>query len=492
MDSTTAQPTAPPERTSPDRPRIHIPDLPVPGMTNPPPGAGVGRYAEQDVRWQTCTQGDQEFQCADVLAPLDWAEPDTRAVTLFMVRIPATKQPRRGAIFVNPGGPGEPGSLLAPRFHREGLEDYDIVGWDPRGTGQSTPVRCADPKELDRFFETDVSPDDPGERQELIDVNREFGEACVENSGRLLEHISTPDSVADLDLLRQLVGEERLNYFGYSYGTDLGSRYADTYPDRVGRMALDGAINVTDADDVTQATGFDRALSGFAEWCVAQRCSLGGDPQAVERSVTGLFDRLDAQPLAVGDRVLTESLGMTGVIVMLYGAEDEWRMLLSGVERARDGDGALLLQLADFYNARRDGTYDTRPLAFSAIRCLDRGDEGLAGADRRLAEETARAPVLARYLGPDYVCPTWPVPPIAQPRPVQATGSAPILVIGTTGDPATPFEFAENMASQLDSGVLLTYEGAGHGAYGGKSSCVDAAVARYFTSPEAPRPQTCR
>lgn len=481
------------ERTSPDRPNPPTPEVSVPGMTAPPPGEGARRYAEQKVDWGFCRYGDQELQCTQVLAPLDWSAPDGEALSLFVVRMPAARQPSRGTIFVNPGGPGEPGSTLAPRFQREGLEDYDIVAWDPRGTGLSTAVRCGPSAAIDDYLETDNSPDDPGEREAYAAANRAFGQACLENSGRLLQHISTPDTVADLELLRQLMGEEKLNFFGYSYGTDIGSRYAHTYPDRVGRMALDGAVNVTESREVTQAAGFDRALVAYADWCAAQRCALGRDRETVLRAVTELLDGLDQKPLPVRDRTLTQSQAVTGVVVMLYGAQREWEALTAAVERARAGDGSLLLQFADFYNARgNDGAYDSRLLAFTAIRCLDQGDEGLAGADRRAAEELPKAPVLGPFIGPDYACPTWPVRPIPPLEPVSAPGAPPILVIGTTGDPATPFEFAVTMAQQLQSGVLLTYEGAGHGAYGGSSACVDQAVVRYFTSQEPPAAQTCR
>lgn len=491
---TSTKPTGTELPTSPDRPRSPVPDVRAQGIVAPPPGAGVERYRQQEVSWGSCPDESDTQQCARVLAPLDWSDPDRDALRLFLRRVPATKQPRLGAIFVNPGGPGESGADLATDFARQGLEQFDIVGWDPRGTGRSTPVKCASDRELDAFFEVDVSPDDEAERDAVIAASEQFGQACLAHSGRLLEHISTTDTVADLELLRGLVGEEKLNYFGYSYGTAIGSRYADTYPARVGRVALDGAVSLAGAEDeeITQATGFDRALENFADWCVEKKCSLGKDRGQVIGSITELFDRLDSKPIAVGDRRLTQSQAVTGVIVTLYGAQDEWQLLLEGVEEARNGDGFMLLWLADFYNARdEEGGYDTRTLAFAAIRCLDSGDYGIAGTERRAEAENKQAPILGPYFGADYICPTWPVPPVAEPRPVVATGAAPILIIGSTGDSATPYEFAEQMADQLDSGVLLTYDGPGHGAYGGKSTCIDEAVVRYFTSDTAPVKQTC-
>lgn len=492
--ATAGPPTAAPdEPESPDRPRPAVPDVRVDGITTAPPGQGLDRYRQQQVDWRSCPGGQAEQRCAQVRAPLDWSDPDGDALTLFLRRVPATREPRLGTIFVNPGGPGEPGSGLAASFQREGLEQFDIVGWDPRGTGRSTPIRCASGDALDEYYEVDVSPDDPGEREELITASGQLGESCLVNSGRLLAHISTVDTVTDLDLLRGLVGDDKLNFFGYSYGTAIGSRYAHTYPDRVGRVALDGAVNITESEDVIQAVGFDRALAAFADWCVTNECSLGRDREQVLQAVTGLLDGLDERPLPVADRELTQSLAVTGVVVALYGAEAEWRLLLTAVQRAQAGDGDLLLRMADFYNARDDsGDYDTRLTAFAAIRCLDEGDHGLAGADRRAQIQTEKAPILGPYFGPDYVCPTWPVPPIPEPEPVVAAGAAPILVIGSTGDSATPYEFARAMAEQLESGVLLTYDGPGHGAYGGRSACIDEAVVRYFTQEPPTEDRTCR
>ena len=484
--------------SSPQDPPYSTPENSAPrlpersGITQPPPGAGPQRYGQQQVTWGRCPDGEPHHECAEVLAPLDWTGPDHQALTLFLRRVPASEQPRLGTLFVNPGGPGEPGSGLAATFARQGLERYDILGWDPRGTGRSTPVVCGSNEELDAYVEVDTSPDNEAERQALIAADRAFGQSCLVESGELLQHISTVDTVADLELLRQLVGEAQLNYFGYSYGTDIGSRYAHTYPDRVGRMVLDGAVNVT-GSSVTQAVGFDRALTAFAHWCVEEGCRLGAEPQHVIETVTGLLDHVDEYPLLVGERRLTQAQALSGVLVALYGAEDSWRLLSEAITGVRSGDGALLLRMADRYNARHaNGTYDSRFAAFAAIRCLDRGGPDLAEAERRAQARADQAPALGPYFGPDYVCATWPVPSQPSPEPVVAAGAPPILVIGATGDSATPYESATAMAAQLESGVLLTYDGPGHAIYGGRSACVDAAVVRYFTQPEPPIEQTCR
>lgn len=476
---------------APDRPSPSIPPV-VPSGGPAPAGAAGSGYLNQPVRWAPCSSGGRPVECARILAPLDWADPDALAIPLFLIRSRATQSPRHGTLFVNPGGPGEPGSTMAAWFQKRGLEGFDIVGWDPRGTGRSASVECAGGKVLDDFFEVDISPDDEAERLAAIEANRRVGLSCLERSGRLLQHVSTIDTVRDLELLRHLVGDERLSYFGSSYGTDIGSRYAEMFPHRVGKMVLDAAVNVTGSDEI-QAVGFERALTAFAEWCVTRRCVLGADRDAVIRSVTTLFDELDAQPLRVGDRHLTQSQAVTGTISLLYGSGDQYPRLLAVITSAQAGDGGPLLGQADSYNARSaDGNYGPATMAFNAIRCLDETDEGLAGADRSAAEQSAKAPILGRYFGPDYACPTWPVRPLPPVPPVTAAGAPPILVIGGTGDSATPYEYAVGMADQLQSGVLLTYDGPGHGAYGDRSGCIDRAVVAYLTGGEPKAGQICR
>lgn len=408
-----------------------------------------------------------------------------------MLKVPATEEPRLGTLFVNRGGPGEPGQDLARSFERKGLEQYDIVGWDPRGTGESTPVVCADDAQLDAYYAQDQSPDDQGEVDAYREANARFGQACLEGSGELLQHIGTDDTVADLELLRELVGDEKLHFLGYSYGTDLGSAYAQAHPDRVGKLVLDSAVDISGEDQLIQASGFDRALGNFADWCAGQRCELGRSREQVIDSVRQLLTSLDQKPLPVGDRILSQSLGLSGVLLPLY-SKQSWPYLRSGVQAAREGDGSVLLELADLYNGRDGaGGFNTRLTAFTAIRCLDEPDRGLAGADALARQARDKAPVFGPYLGPDYACATWPAVPRPEQPPRTAKGAQPILVVGTTGDSATPYEYAVQMAEQLESGVLLTNKGEGHTAYGSGSRCVDKAVVDYFTGEPPSKDLTC-
>ncbi|MFT3860307.1 alpha/beta fold hydrolase [Micropruina sp.] len=466
-----------------DRPRRSDSNAKPKGFETAPPGEGLAGYREQKLGWSTC---GQVYKCAEILVPLDYANPGDQAITLALAKKPATKSPKLGTLFVNPGGPGASGRNLVTYFASAGLEQYDIVGWDPRGTNASTPVQCFDDEQTQAFTELDSSPDDAAETAALIVGTWQFAQSCWQHSGELLQHISTVDTVRDLDLLRELVGDQKLNYLGYSYGTQVGAYYADLFPQRVGRLVLDAAVDITDDDTVIQAMGFDLALGNFAAWCARQNCSLGSSKDAVLQTITDLFDTLDATPLQVGDRPLTQTLAATGVASYLYGGIPAWKVLAADLKAALAGDGAALLKASDQLNDRNDdGTFGSMFYSFPAIGCADGYDKGVVEAEQRWTTDQQKAPIFGKYFGPGYTCPLWPVRSTIQFKPT-GSGAAPIVVVGATGDPATPYQQAVTMAEQLESGVLVTYEGEGHGTFGGKSECVDRLVIAYLTKGTVP------
>jgi len=466
------------------RPVQPIPSVVPNGYHDPPRGSGLARYQQQELRWQSCGNG---LTCTAVLAPLDYAKPDGTAITLAMVRRAATSEPRLGTLFINPGGPGGSGTSYVGYFNPAGLEAYDILGWDPRGVGYSTPVTCMGPAELDRFYAMDGSPDDRAEERARNEAVQGFGRSCLERSGSLLQHVSTVETVKDLELLRGLVGDEKINFFGSSYGTRIGSLYAELYPERVGRMVLDGSVNISGSDAITQAEGFERALNNFASWCAERRCRLGDSRSAVLARVKSYLEELDQAPLRVGDRTLTQQLGVEGVFYSMYGGEGSWERLRDALVAAIfDRDGRALLALGDRSNFRRDdGSYDQINYSFPAVRCLDSQDVSVREMERRYARISKVAPVLGRLGGADLTCVLWPVAPAPPPPSVDEAGAGPIVVIGTTGDPATPYEYAVDMADRLQSGVLITFEGEGHLAYG-KSECVQRLVRDYLARDRVP------
>lgn len=456
-------------------------------MSAPPPGKGLARYTSQRVTWRPCRTS---LRCATVLAPLDYTRLDGSAITLAVAQRVRPGGARRGSLFLNPGGPGGSGIEMVSAFDGAGLEAYDLVGWDPRGVGRSTPVSCFAGEKLQAYVTADISPDDAAERADLLSEQEAFGESCLQRSGAVLGHISTEDTVRDLDLLRELLGQARLNYVGFSYGTQIGATYAQLFGDRVGRMVLDGAVDLSEDSPVPQAAGFERALRAFARWCADQSCDLGGDEDAVVGRVTELWRQLDANPMRVGDRRLNQTLAVGGVLVALYEDERVYPALRQALQAAVGGDGRALLGLSDLFTRRRDdGSYGQVTYAFPAIRCLDSQVSTVAEADRRTAQQDAAAPVMGPFFGPDLTCAVWPVDPGPASPPITGPQAPPLVVVGSTGDSATPYEWAQDMADQLDSAVLITRRGAGHTGYG-RNGCIRTAVQRYLVDGEVPEPGT--
>lgn len=470
--------------TSPDRTVVESGAKPE-GFAEPPAGSGRQRYLDQKLSWEKCG----EFQCASVLVPLDWDQPDGQAITLKMKRR-AAQGKRTATLFINPGGPGGSGQEMVDNFEADSFPTHDVIGWDPRGSGESTPVVCGSNQQTDAYLASDSSPDDDAEWSQAEQANKDFATQCRERSGALLDHISTIDNVRDLDYLRHLVGDQKLDYLGISYGTYIGSMYAELYPQRVGRMVLDSAVNITTDESVIQSMGFDLALKNYATWCAQQKCSLGSTQQQVLDSVTGLFTKLDAEPIAVGNRKLTQSLGVTGTVTYLYFGSQGYQQLTEALEAARKGQGDQLLTTADLMNGREaDGSYGSMTYSFPAIACADSEDPGAKGAREEWPKDIKKAPVLGPFFGPNLQCSFWTTKPSEQLKLV-GKGAAPIVVLGATGDPATPYQQAVWMADQLESGVLVTWKGAGHSAWDLGNDCVKNAVKGYVNDGKVPADKT--
>jgi pimeloyl-ACP methyl ester carboxylesterase len=423
-------------------------------------------------------------------------------MSLRLVKHPATGGDPMGTLFVNPGGPGASGAeyiansidfVIPETVQRE----YDVIGWDPRGVGASTPVRCFDAADMDDFLfglgETgDLEVGSDEWIAAALDESRAFGAACEEGTGPLLGHVDTASTVRDLDMLRAIVGDSALNYLGFSYGTYIGARYADAFPERVGRLVLDGAMDPTTelADVVREQTrGFELALRAYTTDCLQRRgCPLSGTVDDAMASIGALLDRVDEEPLQGSDgRMLSAGTMLTAIITPLY-AQSNWRYLDQLWETVAQGDADVALSLADFYYDRVDGRYLSNSTeAFSAINCLDY--PGGLDPDRmreQAAELADIAPTIGRFQGYGGIsCAAWPVQGVADRVGVTAAGADPILVVGTTGDPATPYRWAESLAQQLESGVLVTYVGEGHTAYG-ESDCVDRVVDAYLLTGAVP------
>ncbi len=475
---------------------------PTPLPTVPPSApateaAGLDDFYAQDLQWRACRDG---AECATMEVPLDYGDPGGQRITLALLRVPATDPDRRiGSLLVNPGGPGvsvldyarAADQIVTPQVRAV----YDVVGVDPRGVGRSTPLDCVTDAELDASFsDSDPTPDTPQEVDAFLASTLEFAVGCRTRSPSLLPHVGTTDVARDVDVVRAALGDERLSLLGKSYGTSIGAEYARQFPQRVGRVVLDGAMDPTlSGRDVLlgQAEGFEVAFSRFAASCVAGGCSLGDDEQQVRDAVDRIFEKADAQPLPTSSRPLTESLATYGVLYPLYfPPEQGYPLLEAALQQAGQGDGSALLQIADAYLLRNpDGTFRTNQWdAFTPISCLDRpGDASVTDVQAALPEFREASPLFGEGLAWALVaCTDWPAPSDGLPAPVRATGAAPIVVVGTTGDAATPYAWAQGLADQLESGVLLTYDGTVHTAYRKGSACIDAAVDTYLLTGRPP------
>ncbi|MEU9235095.1 alpha/beta hydrolase [Streptomyces subrutilus] len=470
------------------------------GPASPDPAA-LRPYYEQKLSWRDC--GVPGFQCSTMKAPLDYANPGSgQDVDIAVARRPATGPGKRlGSLVVNPGGPGGSGIGYLQAYAGIGYPApvrarYDMVSFDPRGVDRSSPVECLTGPAMDKYTQVDQTPDDAAERALLVAAFKEFAAGCQARSQRVLPHVATVDAARDMDLLRAVLGDEKLTYVGASYGTFLGATYADLFPDRVGRLVLDGAMDPSrSAVDLNrdQTAGFETAFTAFAKDCAKQEgCPLGtGAPDAVAARLKEFFRKLDAQPVPTGDaaRPLGEALATTGVIAALYD-ESAWPQLREALTAAMDGDGASLLSLADSYYERSpDGKYANLMSANAAVNCLDQppaftGPDAVRSA--LLSFEKA-SPVFGTGLAwASLNCTYWPVKATGTAKPLAAKGAAPILVVGTTRDPATPYKWAQALADQLDSGTLLTYDGDGHTAYGRGSDCIDTSINRYLLEGKVP------
>ena len=449
----------------------------------------------QTLEWTSCDVGE----CAEVMVPVDYDDPSAGTTTIAMTRQVAQGAPedRVGTLFLNPGGPGASGIDFASQagllFDVSILEAFDLVGFDPRGVGQSDELVCVDTAGIDERVSADVVPDDPASVAAYEAIITDLGNGCAETNPGLAEHVTTVETAKDLDVLRALAGDEQLNYYGASYGTFLGSTYAALFPDKVGRLVLDGAMDPELADlqnRLRQAGGFQLAFDDYAADCVATSCGLGASVDELEQIVTGVFDTALAEPLPTGDadRSLTRTLAFGGVIAPLYD-QLAWPDLTAALTAAIDGDGTALLALADQYNGRGPDGYESNlTQANDAINCLDAQiapqPETLPTEDDFVAASSLFGEIVYGLF--EVTCDAWPLAPTVDAPDYTAPGANPILVVGTTGDPATPIESARALADLLDSGVLLVRDGEGHVAYFAGNTCITGIVDAYLVDGAVP------
>lgn len=480
-----------------------------------PAGPLADRFTKS-IAWQHC--GGQ-YYCGEIEVPIDWSNTSSKSARIALIEHRPKAKPV-GTIVVNPGGPGGSGVDFVGSSVRNAVDSaiakkYTVIGFDPRGVGYSSAVKCYGAAETDDYL-YGILPGAIGTK-EWIAADRKtqtaFGRACQSKTGALLAHVDTQSAARDMELIRRDLGEAKLNYIGYSYGSYLGTIYAGLYPKRVGRFVFDGAddpwVDTSSGGSgdglVDQAVGFEGNLRAFVAACVAGEkkatgagsCPLTGTADQGMSQVSALLDRVDDTPEKNADgRILGSATLATGISSALYDTS-EWPALATALREVQAGDPKAAFALADQYNDRsaKGEYYDNTAEAFQAINCLDGGgDPDLADLRKQAKLLEKKAPVLGPYQAySDLVCDSWPVQPVSFPAPVTAKGAGPILVIGNTGDPATPYAGAKALARQLSSGHLLTYVGQGHTIYDHGNSCIDSAVDAYLEQGRVPADGTrCR
>ncbi len=473
---------------------------PAPASTDHPPA--LDRFYTQTVAWEPCSDSGSH-QCATIEVPVDYAKPAGDTFELALRKVPALEPAQRiGSLLINPGGPGASGVQYAQfaslLFSKDVRSVYDIVGFDPRGIAESDAVACLSDTDMDSLFAADPTPDTPAERANLFSAWKGATERCAVSGGERALHMSSTEVARDLDVLRALVGDPKLNYFGVSYGTFLGALYADLFPQRVGRFVLDSAVspNQTDLQKLQyDVQGFESSIDAFIDWCIAQdRCALGTDPAAAKDQIADLLDRVDRRPLATSKPGLpTVGEGWIGfAIFMCLYSEETWPTLNKGLAEAIDkgrGDALVSVAFSVVNRSSKGGYSDSSYLhAMIPVRCADWPRTPDTPAFRTQREKLQAAhPLWARLTGELFDnCTSWPGAPRKPSGGALGVGADPILVIGNLRDPATPIGGTEQLAADLDSATLVTSDSDGHGAYYSGDSCVDGVVDDYLIQGTVP------
>ncbi len=444
------------------------------------------------------------FSCGKLPVPLDYSQPDGKTVQVFVVKVHSKSQrpaDKLGSLLVNPGGPGGSGVNLAAGLVGA-LSDsifahFDLIGFDPRGVGLSQPLQCISGKEKDQLAAADPDPRTVAGRATAKASADAVVKGCVSTYGPDLAHYNTEETARDMDLIRQAVGDNKLNYLGFSYGTRLGAVYAHEFPTHIRAAVLDGAVDPV-ADDLTtaerQTKAFEGAFDQFAADCLKRpACAVLGNPRSVVEQLITAADKTPIKSSKKGEtRQATGGIVTIGVVSALYD-QSQWATLGNALISARHGDAAGLFALSDSYLERdpQTGQYTNVMDANLAVNCNDsRLKVTDALVTKTAASWVAKYPIFGKNAAASlYACDSWPASGHPLP-PATASGAPPIVVIGTVHDPATPYAAAGVLAKTLGSGVLLSWDGEGHTAYP-KTSCIQTKVDDYLISDKPPTDHSC-
>lgn len=465
------------------------------------PDPALLEYYNQDIDWTSCDEG---FECGSLTVPLNYEEPAGKTIELALIRLTAGEPNQRlGSLLLNPGGPGGSGIeyvKAATMVTTSAVRNvYDLVGFDPRGVGKSEPVNCLTQAEADELLASDATADSEQEESAIISMATDFGAKCEARDPEIARNIDTVSVAKDVDILRAVLGDEKLNWLGKSYGTYIGAIYAELFPGRVGRMVLDGAVD-PNIDLITltreQALGFETALDRYISNCVSNGdCPLGNTNAKAKSKFNELRAIAKKSPFTTNDktRKVNESLFLNGVLLGLYQTSYGWDSLTIALQGLVEGDGEPMLSLVDLFTNRIDGKFQDNSLdALSAVNCLDFPIRPTLGeVEALVAELKTAAPVFGEWIAWSALsCTYWPYP-APHDRAVKAEGTAQVLVIGTQYDPATPVQWAKGLARAITNSVLVTFNGDGHTAYlEPGASCVDRIVDAYLVNGLSPENNT--
>lgn len=498
-----------------------LPTVKGTALPSPTPLPTLDDYMNQRVSWKRCPD-ERDAQCGEIKIPVDYKDPGNLAIVMPLVMLPATDPAQRlGVLTMNPGGPGESGYqqiLSALDTEDTGFRKfrlrYDLVGFDPRGVGRTAGITCLDDREMDEYLATDFTPTDDAGLRKVADAHKRYSAACLRNTGKLLGFVGTEHVARDMDIMRSALGEEKLNFFGFSYGTRIGQYYAEQFPKRVGRMVLDSVDDpglrparweFGDEDDYerdparpVELSPRDQLVHDILVDCAKRAdCRVGHDAEAAMGKLYELIDKVDKTPIPVDDgRLLGSNLAILGIFQATYD-ERYWDKFIDGFADALAGDGTGLAKLADHYVDRNeDGKYSTSDPAFWSVQCANddpklyrskNEEQILAELSREAKYRAASSPVFgANRVFSSPLCLFWPVPPTEESKSVDAAGAPTIVLINNTGDLATPLEEAQDVADSLDDAVLVINEHDGHIAFDNGSECVDGIVLGYFFDGEVP------
>jgi len=459
----------------------------TPVVSGPPADPFSSPVYDQKVSWTTCGA----LQCATIQVPLDWSTPDGATIGIAINRRLANDQAHRvGSLLINPGGPGGSGKDLLVNFEPSAgtklLNSYDLIGFDPRGVGDSAAINCGDGKALDAYYVKDFLVLEQKDLDQATIRNEAFAKSCREKSGRIMQNADTVSAARDMDVIRAVLGDDHLNYLGFSYGTQLGATYAEIYPDKVGRVVLDGAVDISlspEEQSITQATGFENALKNFIVWCHQQdACPLTGDVEQSRQQIADIAVKARDETYPSGGTTPVDgNLMIYGMVVTLYD-QTSWEYLELALKEVIDrGTARTFYELGNFYLDRdgKTGEYNGNSTeAFTAISCLDSTQEDWTIAKQRdfARKIEAVAPTFGWWFAGSTGCEGWPYHADETVTKIdKAKSAAPMLVVGTTNDPATPYKWAQSLAQQLGA-TLLTFDGEGHTAYGRSNQCITDAV----------------